>query len=146
MAEDRTLPGWPKKRLVKAVRRHLWHYGIRPQWRPWQATWSWASAIANSDYHTHWPLPSEIASQYVLLLLAQMNETRSLRLPYRASKVIPDDVRRLLPTTPLPLIEHGKRQPTPATHLSIPSLTLKESEDAGTDQSPRGEKLEGREG
>ena len=30
MAEERSLPGWPRKKLVKEVRRHLWHYGIRP--------------------------------------------------------------------------------------------------------------------
>ena len=30
MAEERTLPGWPKKKLVKEVRRHLSYYGIRP--------------------------------------------------------------------------------------------------------------------
>ncbi len=28
MAEERSLPGWPKKKLVKEVRRHLSHYGI----------------------------------------------------------------------------------------------------------------------
>lgn len=108
MAEHRELPGWPKKRLVKEVRRHLWHYGIRPKGEPWHATWSWAAAIARSYYHTHWPIPSEIAAQYVLLLLAEMNENRNLRLPYRANQVIPDDVRRLLPTKPLPLLEDGK--------------------------------------
>ena len=38
--EERSLPGWPKKRLVKEVRRHLWHYGIRPsEFAIWQATW-----------------------------------------------------------------------------------------------------------
>lgn len=63
MAEQRDLPGWPKKRLVRDVRRHLWHYGIRPKGEAWRAAWSWASAIANSYYHTHWPMPSEIASQ-----------------------------------------------------------------------------------
>lgn len=97
MAEDRNLPGWPKKRLVKAVRSHLWHYGIRPQFTIWRATWTWASAIANSYYHTTWPLPSEIASQYILLLLGEMRRNLSLKLPYRAGKVIPEEVRRLLP-------------------------------------------------
>lgn len=101
MAEDRELPGWPKKRLVKQVRSHLWHYGIRPKGQAWRATWSWASAIANSYFHTHWPLPSEIASQYVLLLLCEMRECRSLKLPFRANKVVPDEIRQLLPATPL---------------------------------------------
>ena len=47
MAEERSLPGWPKKKLVKEVRRHLWHYGIRPsKFTLWHAAWSWAYAIA----------------------------------------------------------------------------------------------------
>jgi len=97
MAEDRNLPGWPKKRLVKAVRSHLWHYGSRPKFTIWQATWTWASAIANSYYHTTWPLPSEIASQYLFLLLGEMRQNFALKLPYRAGKVMPEGVRRLLP-------------------------------------------------
>lgn len=101
MAEDRTLPGWPKKGLVKQVRSHLWTYGIRPKGQAWRATWIWANAIAISYYHTHWPLPSEIAAQYVLLLLCDMREHHGLKLPYRANKVLPDEVRRLLPTGPL---------------------------------------------
>lgn len=107
MAEDKELPGWPTKRLVKRVRSHLWSYGIRPKGNAWRAAWSWASAIANSYYRTHWPLPSEIATQYVLLLLAEMKETRALKLPYRADKVVPDEVRRLLPgnSVPVPLLE-----------------------------------------
>ena len=49
MAEERSLPGWPKKKLVKEVRSHLWHYGIRPtKFTIWQATWTWAAAIAKS--------------------------------------------------------------------------------------------------
>lgn len=112
MAEDRELPGWPKRRLVKQVRSHLWHYGIRPKGEAWRATWAWASAIANSYYHTHWPLPSEIATQYVLLLLCDMRESRCLKLPYRAN-VMPDEVRRLLPTKPL---------------LDMPKLTVEEPE------------------
>lgn len=98
MAEDRNLPGWPKRKLVKAVRSHLWRYGIRPRGKTWQATWAWASAVANSYLHIHWPLPFEIAAQYVLLLLAEMQSNRNLKLPYRANKVIPDSVRRLLPS------------------------------------------------
>jgi hypothetical protein len=99
MADDHSLPGWPKKKLVRDVRQHLSHYGIRPQnqFTIWQATWSWASAIANSYWHTHWPLPSEIASQYILLLLAEMQSSHQLKLPYRAKKVIPAEVRALLP-------------------------------------------------
>ena len=106
MAEQRDLPGWPKKRLVKAVRRHLWRYGIRPRGQPWRAAWSWASAIANSYFHTHWPSASEIATQYLLLLLAEMQGNDALRLPFRASKVVPAEVRAMLPSNPLPLLTH----------------------------------------
>lgn len=104
MTDERELPGWTKKRLVAQVRSHLWHYGIRPKGQAWRATWSWASAIANSYVYTHWPLPSEIATQYVLLLLAEMKESHMLKLPFRANKVIPDDVRRMLPTDSIPLL------------------------------------------
>jgi len=97
MADDHSLPGWPKKKLVRDVRRHLSHYGIRPQFSIWQATWTWASAIARSYYHTTWPIPSEIGAQYILLLLAEMQQSHQLKLPYRAKKVIPPEVRALLP-------------------------------------------------
>ena len=66
MAEDKELPGWPKKRLVREVRAHLRSYGIRPQGQAWRATWEWASAIANSYFHTHWPLPSGLGGKLVL--------------------------------------------------------------------------------
>ena len=90
MADDRTLPGWPKKQLVKDVRRHLAHYGIRPSClNAWRTTWIWAEAIARSYWQTHWPLPSEIASQYILLLLAEMKKSHMLNLPYRADTVLP---------------------------------------------------------
>lgn len=106
MAEQRDLPGWPKKRLVKDVRRHLWHYGIRPRHTPWIATWSWASAIANSYFQTSWPSSTEISTQYLLLLLAEMKRNHALRLPYRAGKAIPDQVRAMLPGNPVPLLIH----------------------------------------
>ena len=109
MAEQRELPGWPKKRLVRAVRRHMWSYGIRPQWALWCATWRWAAAIANSYFHTSWPSASEISTQYLVLLVAQMRENHALRLPYRADKVIPDEVRVLLPSSPLQLLTDEKR-------------------------------------
>ena len=98
MAEDHTLPGWPKKKLVKDVRRHLSHYGIRPV-RPdlWRATWAWANAVANSYYYKHWPLPSEIGTQYILLLLVEMKQSCMLRLPYRAAEHVPPEVAAMLP-------------------------------------------------
>ena len=109
---DRDLPGWPTKRLVKRVRSHLWRFGIRPKEPAWSATWQWASAIASSYYHTRWPLPHEIASQYVLLLLGQMKESRGLKLPYRASTVIPDAVRPLLPAASdvMPMLEEKPKR------------------------------------
>ena len=97
MAEDHSLPGWPKKKLVREVRQFLSHYGIRPQFGIWRATWAWAAAVARSYYRTTWPLPSEIASQYVLLLLADIQKCGLLRLPYRAKTVIPPEVEALLP-------------------------------------------------
>ena len=103
MAEDHSLPGWPKKKLVKEVRRHLSHYGIRPvRSELWRATWAWAEAIAQSYWHTHWPLPSEIGTQYILLLLIEMKESHMLRLPYRAGEKIPPQVAAMLPEAHAP--------------------------------------------
>lgn len=101
MAEQRELPGFPKKRLVKLVRSILWCYGIRPKGEVWTATWRWAAAIADSYYHRSWPLASEIASQYVLLLLGQIQSGHGLKLSFRADKVMPDSVRGLLPASPV---------------------------------------------
>lgn len=84
----------------------MWRYGIRPTRRPWQATWSWAHAIANSYFHTRWPSASEISTQYILLLLVEMKSNFALRLPFRAGKVIPDQVRAMLPGNPVPLLIH----------------------------------------
>ena len=133
MAEERTLPGWPKKKLVRDVRRHLSHHGIRPnQFTIWQATWAWASAIARSYYQTHWPLPSEIASQYILLLLTEMKKNCLLRLPYRANTVVPAEVRALLPGTQatLPAITDQSETKLDTAHVAVETTetkTLKES-------------------
>ncbi len=103
MAEEHSLPGWPKKRLVKDVRRHLWRYGIRPTRSDlWRATWAWAEKIGRSYWKMHWPQAWEIGTQYILLLLIQMKENRSLSLPYRASDQIPPEVAALLPITQQP--------------------------------------------
>lgn len=90
------LPGWPKKALVKRVRSHLWVFGIRPRGEPWRLAWKWAYDISQSYYHPRWPLPSEIASQYVLLLLHHMKASVGLKLPYRADTVMPNSVQQLL--------------------------------------------------
>jgi hypothetical protein len=97
VAEERSLPGWPKTKLVKEARQHLWHYGVRPtKFTIWQATWSWASAIARSYWHLHWPMASEIATQYILLLLVETKSSHMLRLPYRTGEIVPPEVARLL--------------------------------------------------
>jgi hypothetical protein len=108
MAEERSLPGWPKRKLVKDVRRHLWHYGIRPtKFTIWQATWAWAHAIAQSYWRTSWPMASEIGTQYILLLLAEMKSSSMLRLPYRAQEIVPAEVAVFLPLQPLAIAEEA---------------------------------------
>ncbi|PHQ34808.1 hypothetical protein [Rhodopirellula bahusiensis] len=101
MADDKYLPGSPSRRRVKEVRSHLWRYGIRPKGDAWRLAWTWASAIASSYYHFRWPLPSEIASQYMVLLLCEMKEGRSLRLPFRADQVQPEPVQNMFPNESL---------------------------------------------
>jgi hypothetical protein len=111
MAEEQLLPGWPKKRLVKAVKRSLALYGIRPTWPAlWHETWAWAHKIASSYYRTCWPIPSEIAAQYVVLLLHFMAEGRALKLPFRASEQIPERLRQRLQGHQLPMIESKKEE------------------------------------
>jgi hypothetical protein len=97
MAEQRELPGWPKKKLVGEVRWYLRNYGIQPKSREiWLATWEWASRIADSYYRKVWPSPREIASQYVFLLLARMKGDFLLKLPHRAGDHLPDAARAIL--------------------------------------------------
>jgi len=99
MAQERALPGWPKKKLVKDLRRQLSSYGIRPSRSScWRATWAWAAAIAQSYYHEHRPLASEIATQYMLLMLADVQNLGMLKLSYRACEVAPAEVAALLPS------------------------------------------------
>jgi hypothetical protein len=112
MAESRDLPGWPKKKLVTEVRRQLARYGIRPtQPRLWHETWEWASQITRSYIFPRWPLPSEIASQYLLLLLLEMQANHALRLPFRAAEQMPLSVKlRVTASRPLPLLEHREEK------------------------------------
>ncbi len=91
--DDRYLPGSPSKRLIRDVRRHLSRYGIRPtRFRLWQFTWQWADRVAQSYSiwltrgRRRWPMPAEIAAQYLMLLLAQMQADGSLKLPFRAKE------------------------------------------------------------
>lgn len=106
MAVQEYLPGGPSKRLIKLVRSRLRIFGIRPRGKQWYAAWSWANAIANSYFYPRWPSTTEIATQYLVLLLVEMKEGGDLRLPYRASKVIPDEVKALLSSNPVPLLIH----------------------------------------
>lgn len=107
MAEHRDLPGWPKRKLVTQVRRQLASYGTRPSLQKiWYETWQWANQITNSYVFPRWPLPSEIAAQYVLLLLLEMNANHDLKLPYRAAEQQPPSVKlRLSAGRPLLLLE-----------------------------------------
>lgn len=127
MAEERSLPGWPKKRLVKEVRRHLWHHGIRPtRGDIWRATWAWAEAIARSYWHFHWPMPSEIGTLYLALLLIEMKQSCMLRLPYRAKEVVPPEVAAILPslqqTNALAIAVESEPKPSRKRRRSSPSL------------------------
>ncbi len=86
--DDKRLPGGPSKILVRRVRSSLALYNIRPQRQTWRLTWEWANEIANSygsRSHKRWPLATEIATQYIILLLAKMKNEDQLRLPFRAN-------------------------------------------------------------
>jgi len=100
MAEERSLPGWPKKRLVKEVRQHLrLYFGAVPKiyGDAWRLAWEWADQVADSYMgRKHWPSPAEIATQYMVLLLAAARESYMLRLPCRAAKEMPPAVAELL--------------------------------------------------
>ena len=116
MAEDRDLPGWPKKRLVRDVKRSLHGYGIVTGGRYvhvsriWGQAWAWAADVARSyqrfdwalqkRYRERWPSASEIASQYILLLCAEMRESRFFKLPFRAKDFLPERLRPLFATQP----------------------------------------------
>ena len=99
MAEERSLPGWPKKRLVKEVRRHL--VALRDSSRG-------AIDLAGHLVLGHMRLPAPTSTsigpclrrsrtQYILLLLAEMHESHCLRLPYRGREILPPEVAALLP-------------------------------------------------
>jgi hypothetical protein len=42
---------------------------------------------------------SEIGTQYILLLLAEMKSSCMLRLPYRAQEIVPPEVAAMLPVS-----------------------------------------------
>ena len=94
MADERTLPGWPKKSLVRSVKRWLRGFGISPALSAlWREAWAWADRIASGYFRHTWPLASEIAAQYVFLLVLDMHGQRALKLPYRAAAQAPQALR-----------------------------------------------------
>ncbi len=99
MAEDKTLPGWPRKSLVKQTKQCLWRYfRSRPTQfdECWRAAWEWAKAIAERSLmfqfgksrRAKWPQGNEIATQYLLLSLAHMKGDHNLRLPFRSNDCV----------------------------------------------------------
>ena len=102
---DAALPGSPSRRLVNGVRGRLALFGIKPKREQWLLTWAWARNIAMSYWKPLWPSYSEIASQYMVLLLADMRAHCSLKLPYRAGKsdLVPDAIRALVASGQLAL-------------------------------------------
>ena len=102
---DRYLPGDPSGAIVRAVRRHLAHYGIKPQPKLWGLAWRWADAVRRSYcvLRPRWPSPNEIGAQYLALLLSEMRENFALKLPYRAADECPPAVRAALGAGPLAL-------------------------------------------
>jgi hypothetical protein len=99
MAEERTLPGWPRKKLVKDVRRQLSSYGIRSSRslllagdlglarrnRPVLLLRTLASGVRDCD--TIYPARA-----------GGIQNLGMLKLPYRANKVVPAEVAALLPS------------------------------------------------
>jgi hypothetical protein len=110
MAEDRALPGMPKKKLVREVKSFLRRWGIVPRlWHgTWTQTWAWAWDVARSyrrydellprRYRERWPRPAEIASQYVVLLMAEIKASCLFKLPFRAMDHLPECLK--LPPSP----------------------------------------------
>ncbi len=91
---DKNLPGNPAPSRVREVRKHLRHYGIAPcttQRDAWRQAWEWAWAVAKRPgaYRTRWPMPAEIGTQYLVLVLAQMRDNFALRLPAAARQNMP---------------------------------------------------------
>jgi len=101
-SERNFLPGGPGNSLIRKVRAILFSYiRSRPQKtdRAWINAWDWARAIRDRDEFWHkianfktrkrpWPAAHEIASQYLILALAEMKEMGALRLPFHAGACI----------------------------------------------------------
>ena len=93
-------------------------------------TWQWASQITNSYVFPRWPLPSEIAAQYMLLLLLEMQANHALKLPYRAAEQQPESVSlRLTARQSFPLLEQKKESNDgPESAATLGDCTLVGSE------------------
>lgn len=101
-SERNFLPGGPGNSLIRQVRRILFTYcRSRPQRtdRAWINAWDWARAIRDREEFWQlvvkaktkrrpWPAAAEIASQYLLLALADMKDARALRLPFHAAECV----------------------------------------------------------
>lgn len=134
---DAYLPGDPSRLLVSKVRSALKFYGIVPtNSGRWSLAWSWAAEVMKSygrshlmagmmkEYRKkHWPAAGEIAAQYMAILLADMRDGCSLKLPYRSAECLPVPVAvRLADVNVLALV--GRSAPTPA--LPAPPTTTEE--------------------
>lgn len=143
MASERnTLAGGPSNKLVAEVRRVLRLYcQARPERgnKAWALAWEWAAACCNRDEFAQqlcghrakrrpWPPAVEIASQFVLLCLADMRASRALRLPFRAMhpEVMPAGVAERLAAA---------RSAPPATLAGRVGLLEGLAADAATDES-----------
>jgi hypothetical protein len=107
MAEEKQLPGWPSKTLVRKVKSVLWRYvRCRPQIADplWQTTWLWADACRRRNElfdfskrrRAKWPADYEIATQYLILAITEMRSCCQLRLPFHAGTHMPDKVKQIL--------------------------------------------------
>lgn len=124
------LPGHPRIKLIREVRRTLWSYlRCRPNRddTTWKMAWEWAYACGNRNSlvgivknakRTRWPSASEIASQYILLALADMRGSFQLRVPFRATECVPLNVRQrfasISPQQSVGLLEYTGSAPVTA--------------------------------
>ena len=63
----------------------------------------------------------------MFLLLGHMQQYRGLKLPYRAGKVVPDEVRKLLAETPLALPDNSNGKPKRIGHDKAKQDTSKDA-------------------
>lgn len=120
MAQEKELPGWPNKTLVKKVKQVLWRYvRCRPQITDpiWRKAWEWASMVEqrNSLFkfgkaasRKHWPADNEIATQYLLLAITDMKSCSQLRLPMHAAEQMPESVKAIFDCPALKMIAEAE--------------------------------------